>query len=428
MIILPNVISSTSGDSTDVPITIQNSPKAICTNVSKPLKKISFDHYDSLTGTFNPAFDHYSTDTGEIWTSEYDYSDALRIKYRLQTFAREALSEKKGKEHRTVFCLRRLIELATDVTVTKSIEHQRCRYSGVMVCGSVWCCPVCNSRISEVRAEEIKTVVNEHVASGGRVAFLTLTVPHGLGDDLSLMLKSFWMAFTRTWISEAAKRLKKEIVIEGYIRVLETTFSYQNGFHPHYHILLLYRSDRPELEIFDHIKNTLFPPWRNRCVKMGLGSPSYKHGLHVKGGESVAEYLAKFGREQKWGLHRELTKLNSKRSNKDETYTPFDFLRCYLETGDKDMLRLFLEYSEAFHGKKFISWSRGLKERYGIDDSIQKDKEIAESTDELAVVIGRISSEDWKKILHHEERVTVLILAATSWEVTKKFIDSLPAV
>jgi len=372
-----------------------------------------------------PISANFDPKTGEIKDPGYSYSEALIGKYILQSVSRDMFITRPGKPDRICSCLRMNVPGTTETLVKRSEEFKRCHYGNLVVCGSVWKCPVCNSKISEKRGSEVRPVIESHIAAGGKVAFLTFTIPHARQDILSLMLKQLQSAFNRTWISKSAKRLKKEIQMSGYIRSKEVTYGYANGWHPHLHQLVLYWSENREDEILELIKDELYPVWKNRCEKVGLGSPSYEHGLDVRGGHSAAEYLVKFGKEQKWGLDKELTKGNSKKSNDDNRYTPFDFLREYIQTESKDMTRLFLEYADAFHGSQFVTWSKGLKQKYGIDDSVQKDEEIANSVDELAKLIGRINLNDWKKILFHKKQADVLIFAEKSWEITQEYINSL---
>src|SRR5690348_2308935 len=52
-------------------------------------------------------------------------------------------------------------------------------------CASVHVCPVCAPAIRRVRADEIQRATEQHMARGGGLLFLTLTLPHTMGDDLS---------------------------------------------------------------------------------------------------------------------------------------------------------------------------------------------------------------------------------------------------
>ena len=60
--------------------------------------------------------------------------------------------------------------------------YQHAYYRGLLRCGSVWECPVCALQIRAERADELKRAVE--CWGHGNVAMLSLTVRHGLGDDL----------------------------------------------------------------------------------------------------------------------------------------------------------------------------------------------------------------------------------------------------
>jgi len=239
------------------------------------------------------------------------------------------------------------------------------------------------------------------------------------------MVKLTANAFDRTWKSEPAKRLKAIIGMKGYVRSREVTYGHANGWHPHFHQLIVYFSDRHESEVLRMVKDTLYPVWANRCEKLGLGIPSYQRGLDVRNGMNASEYVAKFEKLHTWGLDKELTKGHIKKG-KAGRFQPFDLLREWMATGDEHMSSLFLEYVEAFHGAKFITWSQGLKDEYGINDSAEKDQAIAENAEDLLITIGRISLQDWKKIIYHKQEANILIFAKTDWAIAQAHIDRLP--
>ncbi len=376
-------------------------------------------------GENTPQTAQFSTETGEILKPEYSPVAATIERYSLQRASCEILSTKRGKRDRTLSCLRTILSGADGVLVKQSIKTGKCYFKNLMCCGSVWKCPLCNAKISEARAKEIKLVMEAHIKAGGKVALLTFTIPHKRYDDLKFMVKTFQKAFNRMWTSEPAKRLRISIEMDGYARSKETTWSTNNGHHPHYHQIVLYSSDKSEEECMKEMKEVLSPIWSNRCEKVGLGSPSYEHGLDVRNGMNAAAYIAKFEKDRSWGLEKELTKSQSKKS-KGDSYSPWDFLREHKKTGSKEMARLFLEYADAFQGSQFVTWSPGLKDKYDIDDSLAKDKELAKTSDEASKTLAQITHKDWKKIEFHHKRANVQILAEKGWTVTKNYIDSLP--
>jgi hypothetical protein len=135
---------------------------------------------------------------------------------------------------------------AGEVAIVKSGESGRCRFDGVISCGSVWECPVCSRNIKQRRAQEVKVALDVH---GGRKAvLLSLTVRHGWGDDLRKMrsgLADAWRGLTRgaPW-----RKFSDKVGLRGSIRAAEVTHG-ENGFHPHLHVLLLLHDEPPAGEM-----------------------------------------------------------------------------------------------------------------------------------------------------------------------------------
>ena len=74
-------------------------------------------------------------------------------------------------------------------------------------------------------------------------------------------------------------------------------------------------------------------------------------------------------------------------------------------------------------------WSRGLKERFGIDD--MTDEQIAEQQEEPAVLLGSIDFEQWLKVLSqpYDARVVLLQIASVgTFSDVLTFINQLPTV
>ena len=109
----------------------------------------------------------------------------------------------------------------------------------------------------------------------------------------------------------------------------------------------------------------------------------WKHALDLRGGEKAAEYIAKFGRDERWGVSSEMTRFHSKVGIRkgawmdDQHFTPFQILE-WANNGDKTASALFREYAEGYHGKRMITWSPGLSDRIGVDKKQPTDEEIAE--------------------------------------------------
>ena len=97
-----------------------------------------------------------------------------------------------------------------------------------------------------------------------------------------------------------------------------------------------------------------------------------QYALDVRGGAGAAEYIAKWGHEEAWGLSSELTSSHAKTGARDtwgtsNHYTPFQLLEM-AKGGDGHAICAFREFVTVFDGKRMLTWSRGLKDHFGIDE------------------------------------------------------------
>ena len=127
---------------------------------------------------------------------------------------------------------------APEGTIARGQLHDnKAFYTGLQICASVWACPVCAAKISERRRAELVAALAVARSMGMQVYLLTLTVPHGLGDDLKALLEQIHKAYSKTSSGRAGQNIRKLLGLRGTVRALETTYGV-NGFHPHLHILL----------------------------------------------------------------------------------------------------------------------------------------------------------------------------------------------
>ena len=366
---------------------------------------LGFGHPDWIEGA---EIERYDPKTGEIKTFEVlagsaeakekkkkDKKAARDERWRLHDVAQAVL---QTLDHRTCGCMRYVQGVDAVVLETK----HGCHYGNLMVCGMPWTCPVCSSRISERRREEIELAVERHIEeTGGQVFMITLTFPHGAEDDLSKMIKRLRKALTRFKGSRRMGKLKRFLEVVGTIRALEVTWGALNGWHPHVHEIWLLGPEFDE-EDLEGLQEELLLLWRRACKNSGFSQPDSYHGVDISTGEDLAGYIAK------WGMGAELTKANIKRG-KEGRYTPWDLLRWHDETGDEKPAELFREYAQAFYDARQLVWSRGLKARYRIGK--YTDQELAERQEEEAVIVIRIPKVDWYRVCRDRGRGTVLVLA-----------------
>lgn len=315
---------------------------------------------------------------------------------RAERYASQSVAKKALPDERVSMCLRRVN--GSNVQVLKHKKTQKAFYNGLLVCGSVWNCPVCAAKISEKRRKEVQLAFDLHKEAGGHIALLTLTFSHKKIDRLKDILDLFSKATKKFMSGRAFQSIRDEIGMVGRIRALEVTYT-NNGFHPHAHIALFYTTD---VNLKD-VKDAMYILWEKACAKVGL-KVNEDYGLALDNGEKANDYISKHGT---WGMDRELTKAHIKKGKKG-SLKPFDFLRNYLQEEDGKYLILFREYAECFKGKRQLQWSQGLKKRFVLEE--KTDEQLATEKTEEADVLGLLEFEIWKQILKYENRSNFLTL------------------
>lgn len=86
--------------------------------------------------------------------------------------------------------------------------------------------------------------------------------------------------------------------------------------------------------------------------------------------------------------------------------------------GDEQAGRLFVEYSQAFHGRPQLLWSDGLKDALGVADfDDQEMAEFPEIDPKLPHETWFISADDWRVVLGKNLRGELLYYAAKYGQV-----------
>lgn len=303
--------------------------------------------------------------------------------------------------HRTAKC--KYVPTGHYVAVNAPGETKSAFYSGLISCGCVWTCPVCAVKIQEKRRQEIALAIDYAYKNNLQPVLVTLTFPHEKTQKLSDLLKMQANALSRLRKNKSWDNFKNEIGYSGLIRSLELTHGV-NGWHPHTHELWFVNKGINA----DEIKEFVLDKWYSSCIKAGLVSGEqkdmlnfYKHAVDIKGNCTTSDYLAKQDSSKNWGVDREVAKASSKLGKKSGLH-PFAFL-----TEEYKNTRIWLEYSNAIKGKSQLFWSKGLKNKVGINEI--SDEEIAE--EEEINVLGMLDYPDWKLIRDTKNRSKILDIA-----------------
>ena len=278
-------------------------------------------------------------------------------------------------------------------------------YRGLQTCGSVWMCPVCASKVSERRRQELGEAVRRWQETGGVVLLVTFTVRHRAADDLRMVLEGLLKARKRLLAGKRAFNTRERFGIAGRVRALEVTWG-TNGWHPHIHELVFLRQGIDRNAFLAELRDR----WGQCVVAAGLRDVN-DHGVDVRFADlSVADYVAKFGHERTWDVQHELTKQVTK-VGKQGNLSPIGLLMASFE-GDRAAGARWREYALVFKGCRQLSWSKGLRELLELDPE-RSDEEIAGEVREDAVQLAQLDRGQWRVVLGNDARAELLEVART---------------
>lgn len=309
-------------------------------------------------------------------TSDETHSQSRRLKsllYLMLDAYRPFATKRCGK------CTR--VRIAANVDL--QLRDGRAHFHGLMRCGKVWECPVCQLSIKSARAEEVRFAVSWHTERYGResAAMLTSTVRHSFGDDIEVVRRGLADAWRYVKGGKGWVEMQRLIGLKGYIRGLETTHG-RNGWHPHFHIVLL--TERP---ISPWFLEWFAERWR-KGVLLHLGAeavPDREHGVDLRL-LNEADYL------QKLGLEISAPDKGPRNGNR----TPLQILQSFVETGDVADLKLWQSYVAGMHGARMLTWSRGLRVACGVEE--RTDQEIVEGEIDAETHVVTIKGEAWDRL------------------------------
>lgn len=267
-------------------------------------------------------------------------------------------------------------------------------WSGLTTCGSVWACPVCSAKIGARRAREVSQICTNAAASGLYLSMVTLTMRHHKGQKLADLWDSLGYAWHRVVSGKNWRKAKEAAELEGIVRSVEVTHG-ASGWHVHIHALLLTHKPLDSAGL----PSVMYERWASGLAAKGLESVKDSGGFDFSacapGDEAtMARYVAKMGQSPQ-ALALETT-LGAWKKARGKNRTPWQILADIPRFGDMDDLELWWEYEQASHGRRALTFSRGLREKFGLE---------AERTDEeiAAEDLGNkdfltIDATDWKHV------------------------------
>jgi hypothetical protein len=301
--------------------------------------------------------------------------------YILQDRACELLPKE-----RVCNCLKKRITSNKPISVSYNPNRDNVQYGNLQRCGSIFSCKVCAKIVTEKRRTELKQATSKWREMGGFLYFITLTSRHNSNTHFRTLKCGQSKAQKYFFSNRKGIELFEELGKVGHIISNETTYSPANGHHPHKHILIFSDKELSGFELYK-LQYKLSLHWQHCCELAGIELPDLKHGLDLRDGTYVAEYISK------WGLEEEMTKSQQKQG-KNGSYTPWDLLQLSIEdiplSNGKLPSKLFQEYAITFKGTRFLSWSRGLKKLLDVVDVT--DEELVVETDKTSYIVLNVST------------------------------------
>jgi hypothetical protein len=261
-----------------------------------------------------------------------------------------------------------------------------------------------------------------------------LAHPGEVGDDLVTLRRHLSLAWRRFKSGRAWLRWKKSIGLEGDVRAFENTHGPINGWHPHLHSALFAsrvlddqdsawckqrwigcvdRSASVMLEslaadalakLFAAVTIGSFA----RAVEISQATvvytyklPDLEHGIDLR--PAGADYLAKLGLE--------LAAPGTKQAHPGHRM-PLDIARDATR-GDRRSVALWQYYADAMLGARQLTWSRGLRNRVGLNDD-ESDGATLERADAVAEVVTTIDGPLWDTATREREAFVLFVLLAAS--------------
>lgn len=283
-------------------------------------------------------------------------------------------------------CGRVPVERVPTVHIAQSNEGQA-RYQGVILCHSLWMCPVCSDRIARKRAANLADLLARWAHANGGLCFQTLTIPHSIENNLKETVSAVTRGFRGVLSGRAWHQVEADFGIAGHVRVLEVTVG-PNGWHPHVHILFFTKKSLTSRQL-SNFQQRIYSRFSRTIQNRGFPQPDPRNcPLKTVQGPGVGAYLAKIQ------AAAELTCWHTKKGRKGNR-TPFQVLDDAMTNAEPRDLALWAEWEETMPGRRQMNWSKGFEKALKALPAASSE---AESDTEESRTVARISHALWGRI------------------------------
>ena len=206
-----------------------------------------------------------------------------KASHRTKKYAKQELAKDALKGHGAFKRFQKCCHCGecAGVTVVHDVASGKNAVKGILLCGSVWLCAVCCTKIALQRAAAVVAAVKEIRAQGGDVLFWTVTTRSHRGQRLKEFFKQFKALLSNALGVRASLKLLDDLDYIGDLKGFEMPVSFVNGFHVHAHILLAFgrKVTEDERRALDAV---LSAEWCKQWMKRGLPAPSKEHGSDLR--------------------------------------------------------------------------------------------------------------------------------------------------
>ena len=298
-----------------------------------------------------------------------------------------------------------LVSYMTDGVVEVRYRNGVAGYHGVTTCGSVWACPVCSAKIQSARRQEVQAVLDWAISQGLVLGFGTMTLRHNKNQPLAKIWGGLGACFRAVRTDRAVRNRRSWFMADidtgvstmPYIRTQEVTYSYENGWHPHVHMVYFFRPGTTQEDV-DALADNEFKVWKRTALAEGLGEPLrdlYEIKLLnpqdsadvTEDVQRVANYLTKatLGQPAQEAPKESLSQVikgtsyemqgSMTKKARAGSRTPAQILHDVYETNNADDMELWWEYEKVSKGRHSLDYSRGLLDLVGVRQ--RSDEEVA---------------------------------------------------
>ena len=301
------------------------------------------------------------------------------------------------------------------------------RLKGLKSCGNNSACPVCASKLSAIRGNQLKQLMQVGRENQRSYMMIVTTIPHKPLEPLERTLNQVTYMSNYIFNSRQWKEFKKVSQCTFVHGGLENMVSFKNGlvdWHPHKNYLLDFEVEiqtviknlglKNELDLRMYVSRMMTSIGQKYLKKENVDktllAPYFEHQdsnnrTHVKGGVSASlefddGYIAK------WGLEAEMTSSIYKDGRLNGSMHPFGLLDLIHEGNTEinqeqkyQCILAFQEFVVASKGKWWFYFGRGAIDHYNdyyqADIKVKKDEEELASLEDDGDIIYSLSHSEW---------------------------------